>query len=62
VCSSDQFKNERAALPGAVKVFPSAPREIHTKKLALLSALETASVGLAVVIRSYLQKSAARRP
>jgi gamma-glutamyltranspeptidase / glutathione hydrolase len=28
------------------------------KKLALLTALETASVGLAVVIRSYLQKSA----
>src|SRR4029450_5765829 len=47
-------------LPGAVKTFPSAPREIHTKKLALLSPLETAPVGLAVVIRSYLQKSAAR--
>jgi gamma-glutamyltranspeptidase/glutathione hydrolase len=30
------------------------------KRLALLSALETVSVALAVVIRSYLQKSAAR--
>ena len=43
-----------------MKIFPSAPREIHTKKLALLSALDTASVGLAVSIRSCLQKSAAR--
>ena len=51
---------ERRHCPCALKIFPSAPREIHTKKLALLSALETASVGLVVVIRSYLQKSAAR--
>jgi gamma-glutamyltranspeptidase / glutathione hydrolase len=51
---------ERRHCPCALKIFPSAPREIHTKKLALLSALETAPVGLAVIIRSYLQKSAAR--
>jgi hypothetical protein len=32
---------------------------VSSHTLVLLSALETASVGLAVVIRSYLQKSAA---
>ena len=54
------IKNGRVALPDAVKIFPSAPPEIYMKKLVLLSALETASAGLSIIIRSNLEIRGAR--